>query len=597
LSSVVFSCVIYEVKMSLSQLSQLSFLMADSCESYVEAESAHCNVTGFFCYETSYDNVTIEYLGYFSKSVSCYNVSAVKLCPTGHYCPNSTELVDCPQGSFCGEGSSQHFPCLFGPVTCPYTRQASQYGGILFVVLFLVLTLALIVLHTITKWKIRRNTGSGHRLTSKDKKTMKTSANQVEQDLVIKSLGLDAAFEAGIKSNKELTRAVSMWDALGKDSKPKSKATLLGDDDFDDFSGFELIADVDDASTSTYSPQKKGAAISRRSIGSVDSTSTGIQTTATNTTKITKSVAFADVNSPSGSSSIGDDQSMARSAKSTPSSPSSLQRRGSSARMMKPSNLVVKLMTKQPTEAEIAKMRGATRWAAIVRSRKFKKYVKAWKKHVEQFGDDNQQFTFKYDTSFQLRKIENPVHVSFDRLRLVLKSNRKNVLLHDIFGTIRPFYITALMGPSGSGKTTLLNMLRGVAHYATAEGEVFVNRVATTSLAAYRDEMAFVPQDDILYEELTVEENVAFSAILFNRRGYTTRAQVEPMVHHALLATGLSTEAEDEDGDKGGSSLGVKLKHSIVGGASKKGISGGQKKRVSIAMEMMKEAAMFFLDG
>jgi ABC-type multidrug transport system ATPase subunit len=43
--------------------------------------------------------------------------------------------------------------------------------------------------------------------------------------------------------------------------------------------------------------------------------------------------------------------------------------------------------------------------------------------------------------------------------------------------------------------------------------------------------------------------------------------------------------------------VGVKLKHSIVGGASKKGISGGQKKRVSIAMEMMKEASMFFLDG
>jgi ABC-type multidrug transport system ATPase subunit len=171
----------------------------------------------------------------------------------------------------------------------------------------------------------------------------------------------------------------------------------------------------------------------------------------------------------------------------------------------------------------------------------------------EHKNGDTSNFAFRYSSTFKPRKIENPVHVSFDRLRLVLKSNRRNVLLHDIFGTIRPFHITALMGPSGSGKTTLLNMLRGVAHYATAEGVVFVNRVATTSLAAYRDEMAFVPQDDILYEELTVEENVAFSAILFNRRGYTTRVQVAPMVRHALLATGLATEADDDDADvKGG---------------------------------------------
>jgi ABC-type lipoprotein export system ATPase subunit len=255
-------------------------------------------------------------------------------------------------------------------------------------------------------------------------------------------------------------------------------------------------------------------------------------------------------------------------------------------------SLVVNSLTKKSTEAEISKLRGKAKLRAIIMSNKFKEFVKEHK------NGDTSNFAFRYSSTFKPRKIENPVHVSFDRLRLVLKSNRRNVLLHDIFGTIRPFHITALMGPSGSGKTTLLNMLRGVAHYATAEGVVFVNRVATTSLAAYRDEMAFVPQDDILYEELTVEENVAFSAILFNRRGYTTRVQVAPMVRHALLATGLATEADDDDADvKGGASVGVKLKHSIVGGASKKGISGGQKKRVSIAMEMMKEASMFFLDG
>jgi ABC-type lipoprotein export system ATPase subunit len=378
------------------------------------------------------------------------------------------------------------------------------------------------------------------------------------------------------------------------------------DDDDDDDTGITGSASIRHAKsargpTRRDSRRGRGSFRAQRSAKDTDSELNEGSVANSTSTVSTKKVGFAvqdDQQSKQSVSSLGASASTFRTKKqSSPiRTPQSLNSAGSnssvrsqisrSSSMLK-KKAVVTALTRKPTESEILQLQGAARWKAIVQSKRFIEYKKEWKTNK-----DTSNFSFRYQSTFKPRKIENPVHVSFDRLKLVLKSNRKSVLLHDIFGTIHPFHITALMGPSGSGKTTLLNMLRGVAHYATAEGVIFVNRVATTSLAAYRDEMAFVPQEDILYDELTVEENVIFSAILFNRRGYTTRAQVQPMVHHALLATGLARDGEDDEDNNM-----PKLKHSVVGGTDKKGISGGQKKRVSIAMEMMKEAAMFFLDG
>ena len=128
-------------------------------------------------------------------------------------------------------------------------------------------------------------------------------------------------------------------------------------------------------------------------------------------------------------------------------------------------------------------------------------------------------------------------------------------------------------------KTTLLSLLRGQAHYAYTSGDIFVNGAAHPSLAPFKTEMGFVPQDDIMYEELTVYDNLMYSAILMNRRGFKTSNQVLPMVHHAMEMLGISA-----------------IMHSIVGSPERKGISGGQKKRVSVAMELMKEPSLFFLD-
>jgi ABC-type cobalamin/Fe3+-siderophores transport system ATPase subunit len=97
-------------------------------------------------------------------------------------------------------------------------------------------------------------------------------------------------------------------------------------------------------------------------------------------------------------------------------------------------------------------------------------------------------------------------------------------------------------------QTTLLSLLRGKAFFAHTSGEIRVNGKITPSLIPFAERMAFVPQDDIMYDELTVSDNLKYAALLFNKRGYTKGKEVIPMVHHAMELLGLSH-----------------VKHSIVG--------------------------------
>jgi ABC-type multidrug transport system ATPase subunit len=92
--------------------------------------------------------------------------------------------------------------------------------------------------------------------------------------------------------------------------------------------------------------------------------------------------------------------------------------------------------------------------------------------------------------------------------------------------------------------------------------------------------MAFVPQDDIVYEDLTVEENVLYATVLFNKRNYRKKRDCLIMTDHIIKLLGIEM-----------------VRYSRVGSPEQRGISGGQKKRVSVAIELAKEPALFFLDG
>lgn len=102
------------------------------------------------------------------------------------------------------------------------------------------------------------------------------------------------------------------------------------------------------------------------------------------------------------------------------------------------------------------------------------------------------------------------IEISFKDLTLTLKAKNKH-LLRCVTGKIKPGRITAVMGPSGAGKTTFLSALAGKAIGCNMTGLILVNG-RNVSIHSYKKIIGFVPQDDIVHGNLTVEENLWFSA-------------------------------------------------------------------------------------
>ncbi|XP_020701146.1 putative white-brown complex homolog protein 30, partial [Dendrobium catenatum] len=102
------------------------------------------------------------------------------------------------------------------------------------------------------------------------------------------------------------------------------------------------------------------------------------------------------------------------------------------------------------------------------------------------------------------------IEVAFKNLTLTLKGSKKQ-LLKSITGKLMPGRVAAVMGPSGAGKTTFLNALAGKTTGCDVSGSVLINDKAE-SIRSYKKIIGFVPQDDIVHGNLTVEENLWFSA-------------------------------------------------------------------------------------
>lgn len=130
---------------------------------------------------------------------------------------------------------------------------------------------------------------------------------------------------------------------------------------------------------------------------------------------------------------------------------------------------------------------------------------------------------------FAPRQVTDPLDIIFKGMSLRLKSNN-NLILDNLCGELKHGSITALMGPSGAGKTTLLSLLRGSAYFAETDGELRVNGQPARSLLPYRDSIAYVNQNDIMYDELSCEEKIICAALLFNNRNWRTVEEVLPMV-------------------------------------------------------------------
>jgi ABC-type multidrug transport system ATPase subunit len=136
--------------------------------------------------------------------------------------------------------------------------------------------------------------------------------------------------------------------------------------------------------------------------------------------------------------------------------------------------------------------------------------------------------------------------------------------------------LIGIMGASGSGKTTLMNLMSGMQKPST--GSVKINGLdVTKDYTQLEGVLGYVPQDDLLIEDLTVFENLYFAACqcLSNK----SKLQITELVDHTLSNLGLLEKRE--------------LK---VGSPLNKIISGGQRKRLNIALELIREPLVLFLD-
>ncbi|XP_024986871.1 putative white-brown complex homolog protein 30 [Cynara cardunculus var. scolymus] len=168
------------------------------------------------------------------------------------------------------------------------------------------------------------------------------------------------------------------------------------------------------------------------------------------------------------------------------------------------------------------------------------------------------------------------IEIAFKELTLTLKGKNKTIM-RSVSGKIFPGRISAVMGPSGAGKTTFLSALTGKLSGCTMSGMILING-KNESIHSYKKIVGFVPQDDIVHGDLTVEENLRFSA--------RCRLSADMPKADKVLITERVIEALGLQG----------VRDSKVGTVEKRGISGGQKKRVNVGLEMVMEPSLLILD-
>lgn len=158
---------------------------------------------------------------------------------------------------------------------------------------------------------------------------------------------------------------------------------------------------------------------------------------------------------------------------------------------------------------------------------------------------------------------------------IVFKVGDKTIL-ENCYGRVNAGQVCALMGPSGSGKSSLLNVLAGrsasganinISGKVTVAGQI-INPVD------FRQRIAYVMQDDALMQTATPREALAFSARL-RLPPTTSKDEINAIVEKVLSDLGLESCADV-----------------MIGGPLIKGISGGQRKRTSIGVEIITNPAV-----
>ncbi|KAH3757088.1 ABC transporter G family member 7 [Pelomyxa schiedti] len=149
-------------------------------------------------------------------------------------------------------------------------------------------------------------------------------------------------------------------------------------------------------------------------------------------------------------------------------------------------------------------------------------------------------------------------------------------ILKAVSGSVPAGSLLAIMGPSGSGKTTLLDILAGRQKRGKVQGVVQIGGVNPTR-SMLTDKCGYVMSDDVFLPRLTVQETLRYTAEL--RLANISRPKMDDLVNFVIKLTNLT-----------------KVANTKVGTSSARGISSGERRRLSIAMELLVMPSVLFVD-
>jgi len=165
--------------------------------------------------------------------------------------------------------------------------------------------------------------------------------------------------------------------------------------------------------------------------------------------------------------------------------------------------------------------------------------------------------------SLEVKNVSYTFKNGYEGLRKINFSERSGKLL-------------GIMGASGAGKSTLLNVLNGTD--TPTQGEVKINGINIHKNPEHIDGViGYVPQDDLLLEDLSVFDNLYYAGRLCF--SHLSKEELTTLVDKTLTSIGL-----------------IHIKNLKVGSPLEKVISGGQRKRVNIALELLREPSVLFVD-
>ena len=196
-------------------------------------------------------------------------------------------------------------------------------------------------------------------------------------------------------------------------------------------------------------------------------------------------------------------------------------------------------------------------------------YLSRWKTR-------SQRFFVSAPTSD--RRVPVPLEISFENLKMNLKSEPDKCIINGISGVFSPGTLTAILGGSGAGKSSLLAALASLTPYANVSTDSLRLNGCEATLLDCKKISSFVAQSDILFTHLSVYENLYFCAKTRLPKG-TTKTEIDAIIDATLESLDL-----------------LPMKHQLVGSEAKRSLSGGQVKRVSIAMALVAKPTLLLAD-